>query len=25
VELQTGHDPMVSAPGDLARVLLDCA
>jgi pimeloyl-ACP methyl ester carboxylesterase len=25
VELATGHDPMVSAPGDLARVLLDCA
>jgi pimeloyl-ACP methyl ester carboxylesterase len=25
VELATGHDPMVSAPGELARVLLDCA
>jgi pimeloyl-ACP methyl ester carboxylesterase len=25
VELATGHDPMVSAPGDLTRVLLDCA
>ena len=25
VELQTGHDPMVSAPGDLTRVLLECA
>jgi pimeloyl-ACP methyl ester carboxylesterase len=25
VELQTGHDPMVSAPADLSRVLLDCA
>jgi pimeloyl-ACP methyl ester carboxylesterase len=25
VELQTGHDPMVSAPADLTRVLLDCA
>ena len=25
VELATGHDPMVSAPSDLARVLLGCA
>ena len=25
VELQTGHDPMISAPADLTRVLLDCA
>lgn len=25
VELATGHDPMVSAPGELARILLDCA
>ena len=25
VELSTGHDPMVSAPADLARVLLECA
>jgi pimeloyl-ACP methyl ester carboxylesterase len=25
VELKTGHDPMVSAPEDLTRVLLDCA
>jgi pimeloyl-ACP methyl ester carboxylesterase len=25
VELATGHDPMVSAPGELARVLLGCA
>ncbi|HSV52013.1 MAG TPA: alpha/beta hydrolase [Burkholderiaceae bacterium] len=25
VELKTGHDPMVSAPGDLTRILLDCA
>jgi pimeloyl-ACP methyl ester carboxylesterase len=25
VELATGHDPMVSAPGDLVRILLDCA
>jgi len=25
VELQTGHDPMVSAPDDLTRVLLGCA
>jgi len=25
VELETGHDPMVSAPRDLARILLDCA
>lgn len=24
-ELETGHDPMVSAPHDLAQVLLDCA
>lgn len=24
VELTTGHDPMVSLPADLARVLLDC-
>jgi pimeloyl-ACP methyl ester carboxylesterase len=25
VEIATGHDAMVSAPADLARVLLDCA
>jgi pimeloyl-ACP methyl ester carboxylesterase len=25
IELKTGHDPMVTLPGDLARVLLDCA
>lgn len=25
VELQTGHDPMVNAPADLTRILLDCA
>ena len=25
VELATGHDPMVSAPQELARVLLECA
>jgi pimeloyl-ACP methyl ester carboxylesterase len=25
VELPTGHDPMVSAPGQLARILLSCA
>jgi len=25
VELATGHDPMVSAPEQLARVLLACA
>jgi pimeloyl-ACP methyl ester carboxylesterase len=25
VELQTGHDPMISAPADLTRILLDCA
>lgn len=25
VELQTGHDPMVSAPAELARILMDCA
>lgn len=25
VELQTGHDPMVSAPGELTEVLLGCA
>jgi pimeloyl-ACP methyl ester carboxylesterase len=25
VEMQTGHDPMVSAPEDLVRILLDCA
>jgi pimeloyl-ACP methyl ester carboxylesterase len=25
VELETGHDPMVSAPAELARVLMDCA
>jgi hypothetical protein len=24
VELPTGHDPMVSAPDELARVLLSC-
>jgi pimeloyl-ACP methyl ester carboxylesterase len=25
VELQTGHDPMISAPVELSRILLDCA
>jgi pimeloyl-ACP methyl ester carboxylesterase len=25
VELKTGHDPMVSAPRELSRILLDCA
>jgi pimeloyl-ACP methyl ester carboxylesterase len=25
IELQTGHDPMVSAPRDLTRILLGCA
>jgi pimeloyl-ACP methyl ester carboxylesterase len=25
VELETGHDPMISAPADLTRVLLACA
>jgi hypothetical protein len=25
VELQTGHDPMVSAPGDLVKILLNVA
>jgi pimeloyl-ACP methyl ester carboxylesterase len=25
VEMQTGHDPMVSAPDDLVQILLDCA
>jgi pimeloyl-ACP methyl ester carboxylesterase len=25
VELATGHDPMVSAPGEMTRILLDCA
>jgi len=25
VELATGHDPMVSAPADLARILVECA
>lgn len=25
VELQTGHDPMVSAPAELTRILLECA
>jgi pimeloyl-ACP methyl ester carboxylesterase len=25
IELKTGHDPMVSAPADLTRLLLDCA
>jgi pimeloyl-ACP methyl ester carboxylesterase len=25
VELKTGHDPMVSAPADLTRILLECA
>jgi pimeloyl-ACP methyl ester carboxylesterase len=24
IELKTGHDPMISAPGDLTRILLDC-
>ena len=25
VELKTGHDPMISAPEELSRILLDCA
>jgi pimeloyl-ACP methyl ester carboxylesterase len=25
VELKTGHDPMITAPADLTRILLDCA
>jgi pimeloyl-ACP methyl ester carboxylesterase len=25
VELKTGHDPMISAPQDLTRILLECA
>ena len=25
IELHTGHDPMVSAPADLTRILLGCA
>jgi pimeloyl-ACP methyl ester carboxylesterase len=25
VELATGHDPMVSTPGDMTRILLECA
>jgi hypothetical protein len=25
VELATGHDPMVSMPGELAQLLLACA
>ena len=25
IELATGHDPMVSAPAELTRILLDCA
>ena len=25
VELKTGHDPMISAPAELTRILLDCA
>ena len=25
IELQTGHDPMISAPADLTRILLGCA
>jgi pimeloyl-ACP methyl ester carboxylesterase len=25
VQMKTGHDPMVSAPADLVRILLDCA
>jgi pimeloyl-ACP methyl ester carboxylesterase len=25
IELQTGHDPMISAPEPLSRILLDCA
>jgi hypothetical protein len=25
VELQTGHDPMISEPATLAHILLDCA
>ena len=24
VEMKTGHDPMISAPAELARILLDC-
>lgn len=24
VEMKTGHDPMISAPADFARILLDC-
>jgi pimeloyl-ACP methyl ester carboxylesterase len=25
IDLQTGHDPMISAPGDMTRILRDCA
>jgi pimeloyl-ACP methyl ester carboxylesterase len=25
VEIQTGHDPMISAPAELTQILLDCA
>ena len=25
VEMTTGHDPMISAPAELTRILLDCA
>jgi hypothetical protein len=25
LEMTTGHDPMISAPAELTRVLLDCA
>ena len=25
VEMTTGHDPMISAPSELTRILLDCA
>lgn len=25
VELKTGHDPMISAPQKLTRILLECA
>jgi len=25
LEMATGHDPMISAPAELTRILLDCA
>ncbi len=25
VELKTGHDPMITAPDNLSRILLECA